>query len=359
MRRAIATALLLLFALAGAACGKRGPPRAPEPRGPYPPGEVAARQVGDAAEVGFVVPKPRGAKPSQTLAGAELVRVAYGPGLHPTADPDAFRRSGTVVASSGGSSLAPGSRFALVDPTVTRLASGGVGWTLRYGVRVRDQRGRPSALVVAPDLVAVAPPLPPRGLRGEATSDGIRLAWTPPSPEGVLKYNVYRTVPDRPFGETPINPEPIASTDYLDGGVTIGVTYLYAVRTAAADTPPYRESASSETLRVLAEDRFAPAPPTGLVAVQEGSAVRLFWNPSRESDLAGYRVYRRIGGLEWSRIGPERIAEPFFLDPAVTAGERLAYRVTAVDRAGNESGPSVVAELRATADVGPPGGAGP
>ena len=94
------------------------------------------------------------------------------------------------------------------------------------------------------------------------------------------------------------------------------------------------------------------------MAVQEGKAVRLFWNPNKEKDLAGYRVYRRDAAGEWRRIGPELGVEPLLLDPDVLPGTHVSYRVAAVDRAGNESAPSEAVELDVAADtVAAPGDA--
>jgi hypothetical protein len=129
------------------------------------------------------------------------------------------------------------------------------------------------------------------------------------------------------------------------------------VRRVLADGVPRRESASSVEVRLSAEDRFAPAPPTGLVAVQEGAAVRLFWNPGAERDLRGYRVFARTGAGEWRRIGPDPVLEPSLLDREVHVGERVAYRVTAVDRTTppNESAPSEVVEVGIVDDPLHPG----
>jgi hypothetical protein len=221
-------------------------------------------------------------------------------------------------------------------------------------VRVRDRRGRPSPLVVALDLVAVAPREAPGGLAAEATADGVRLSWTAPSDAPSSKYNIYRAVGDAPLPEQPLQTEPLTTTEYLDASVSSGTTYRYAVRTIAADGAPPRESASSGEARILAEDRFAPQAPEGLVCVQEGKTVRLFWNPGQERDLAGYRLYRKTGESEWRRIGPDPVPEPTFVDEDVHPQDRAAYRVTAVDRATppNESAPSEEVSLLVVEDPG-------
>ncbi|MBZ5637453.1 MAG: hypothetical protein LAO51_01710 [Acidobacteriia bacterium] len=353
MRRFLpAAGALALLVIIGAGCGKKGALRPPEPRGPTPPREVAARQIGEAIDISFVVPAPRGPRPSQQPILAELVRVAYGPGVRPPQDPDAFRRAGVIVAKLEGDPLGSGGRLAAKDASWRDLAGTGVNWTLRYAVRVRDRRGRPSPLVVAPDLVPVAPPPAPTALRAEATADGVRLSWEPPKEEGTPKYNVYRAERDQPFGDKPLQLEPVTSAEYLDSGVVLGKSYRYAVRTAVSDGAPFRESESSPEVEVRAEDRFPPAAPTGMVAVQEGQAVRLFWNPNQERDLAGYRVSRRNETGAWQRIGPDLGVEPFLLDPEVRPGDRVSYRVTAVDRAGNESPPSETVAVDVVKDTG-------
>jgi hypothetical protein len=246
--------------------------------------------------------------------------------------------------------LESGLRLVVEDPVLADLERATEGWTLRYAVRVRDRRGRPSSLVAAEDLTTVRPPPPPEGVAAEAIADGVHLSWASGG-EGV-KYNVYRGRDGEAVDEAPLNAQPLSSEGYLDATAEIGVRYRYVVRALGAEAMPRRESASSSEEIVLAEDRFAPATPSGLVAVQEGSAIRLFWTPSGERDLAGYRVYRRVGDDPWSRIGPDPVVEPFFLDAEPAAGTRVSYRLTAIDRAPvvNESPPSDPIDVDVVAD---------
>lgn len=357
--RAGRLALVLVAASLAAACGKKGAPLPPQPRGPFPPLAVAARQVGQIVEVRFGVPGARGARPAQQPARAELVRVGYGAGVEAPADPDAFRRRGEVVAVVEGDPLPSGTRLTLTDRSLAQRPDGGVGHTLRYAVRVRDRRGRPSPLVLAKDLVPLDPAPAPSGLRAEPTADGVRLSWEAPPGPGPFRYNVYRSPPDGPHAESPLNENPLGDTEYLDSGVTAGERLAYTVRVALSDGLPYREGESAAPCEVLTEDRFAPEPPQGLVAVQEGRAVRLFWNPNRERDLAGYRLYRRVDAGPWARIGPDPVERPLHLDEDVREGQRLAYRVSAIDRATpvNESEPSSLVEVEVLSEPAAPGGA--
>lgn len=340
------SAAVVLLACAAGACGKKGPAQPPAPRGPLPPGRVEARQVGDRVLVRFTVPQPRGGNPSQRPARAELIRVDDPPGLAAPASPEAFRLRGKIVAVGQGEALEPGRRAELEDRTVRELPGGGVGWTVRYAVRVRDARGRPSPLVAAADLELVPPLAPPQAVSAAATAEGIRLSWRPPPETVRARYNVYRASAGEPFGERPLNAEPLASSEFLDQAVTVGSAYRYAVRTAQEPGPPFRESDSSPVVTVVAADRFPPAPPTRVVAVQEGAAVRVLWNPSPDRDVAGYNVHRRVAEGAWAKLaGPVR--ETTYLDRDPPAGSLIAYRVTAVDAASppNESEPSEPAEV--------------
>lgn len=340
-RAALLTMVLLGWTVAG--CGKKGPPLPPEPRGPLPPGDVVARQIGEEIVVSFNVPAPRGEKAAQQPVRAEIVKVVYDVGQPAPADPDAFRRRGLTVAVLDRGPWDPGRRLSAVDATPD-WSAGAAGLTLRYGVRVLDRRGRSSPLVVSRDLVTVEPLPAPDRLAAEATGDGVRLTWDAPSADPA-RFNVYRTTdPDRP-PERPLNASPVTSTEFLDADVATGNTYTYVVRTTVADAPPFRESSSSAPVVVVAEDRFAPRPPDGLVVVQEGNAIRLFWNPNEERDLLGYRVYRRVDGGDRVRVGPDVVEQPLYLDEDVEAEQRIEYWVSAVDLADppNESDPSASA----------------
>jgi fibronectin type 3 domain-containing protein len=83
------------------------------------------------------------------------------------------------------------------------------------------------------------------------------------------------------------------------------------------------------------------------------AAVELSWSISREPDLAGYRVYRsEQPGEQGVQLSPERLAVPAFRDTQLLPGRSYFYRVTAVDRAGNESAASapVSVEIPRTED---------
>jgi hypothetical protein len=341
----LALLLVALTLLSAVGCGKRGSPRPPLPRGPAAPQQVVARQIGLRSLVGFRIPSPRGPEPGQQPVRAELLRVTYPPGLEPAQDPDAFRRRGDVVAQLVGDPLEANASVMLEDLRLAELSDNARGWTLRYAVRVRDRRGRMSPLVVAPDLNFLPWLGSPGTLLAEPTADGVRLRWQQPTGESSATFNVYRSAPDAPWPDEPLNGAPIEGVEYLDTTVETGLRYLYSVRPVMTTERPYREGEPSSTAEIVAVDRFAPAPPSGLVAVQEGQAVRLFWNPSEERDLAGYRIERSTDGATWQRVATSESAT--YLDRQTDAPRSRRYRVLAYDRSvpPNVSEPSEAAPI--------------
>ncbi len=337
-RGRVALGAVLLAAAALAGCGKKAPPLPPEPRGPHLPVSVGVRQIGTYPNVVFQLPQPRGSKPAQELFRVELIRVIYASESPPPADADAFRRRGELVRVEHADPFTPGAVLGLSDASIEELKGRGTGATLRYAVRVLDRRGRPSAWVAAADLVLLPTANPPSGLVAEPTADGVRLTWEGTSEHG---YNVYRS---SATDEAPVllNGPPVRATEYLDETVGMGRRYTYRVRGLLADGRPRRETADSKSASVDAVDRFPPARPRGLVAVQEGPAIRLFWDPSPERDIAGYRLSRSVDEGPFVSIGDDPLERPLYLDQEVRAGQRLRYRVTALDGADppNESPPA-------------------
>ncbi|MHB8993797.1 MAG: sugar-binding protein [Armatimonadota bacterium] len=93
-------------------------------------------------------------------------------------------------------------------------------------------------------------------------------------------------------------------------------------------------------------DAEAPETVSGVTAEAVDSyATRLAWAPSTERDFHHYNLY--CGSEADFKVGQERlIASPpseKLVDWGLQAGKQYFYRVTSVDRSGNESAPSAVA----------------
>ena len=109
---------------------------------------------------------------------------------------------------------------------------------------------------------------------------------------------------------------------------------------------------AAAALAALPPDTTPPGAPTGLTATGGEGEIRLDWDDSAAEDVAEYRVYPAAGGAP--------VAAPSASSTVVAglpAGARAGYRVTAVDRAGNESD-AATAEAR-TADAPAVAGAAP
>ncbi len=250
-----------------------------------------------------------------------------------------------------------GMRF--VDPIRPDQLSGG-GAQMVYLVRTRAARWRSSPDSNVVTVRVFAPPEPVTGLRATVTEPAVELSWSPPPrlPAGasLAGYRVYRVVieaeagPDARKQQLKSAPEllgPTSSTSYRDSSIDLGRTYLYQVSSVAQYEADSVESSLSAPLEVAARDTFPPATPQNLVAVyvpvtpQAPAHVELSWSISPESDWAGYRVNR---SEQPDAPGQPRSADlllsPTFRDMSVVPGRLYTYRVTSVDRAGNESAPS-------------------
>ncbi len=133
---------------------------------------------------------------------------------------------------------------------------------------------------------------------------------------------------------------------YRDQRFDFGKTYVYLVRgvTTASGNP--LESSDSDPVVLTPVDTFPPGTPQEVtVAVLTDpntglSEVDLSWSINAEPDLAGYRVYRSERQDEQGQLmTPELLLSPAYRDTSVATSHQYWYRVTAVDRAGNESAP--------------------
>lgn len=105
-------------------------------------------------------------------------------------------------------------------------------------------------------------------------------------------------------------------------------------------------------------DYAPPAIPNGVYSITGDNIIFLRWNPNREADLAGYRVWYEdpIGSNSFFELAnvaadeflfdngtPDDIADDYleYPDDSIGNGEYTSYAISAYDRAGNESGLSL------------------
>lgn len=399
----LAAALLILAAtllILAAGCGKKGAPRPPIRYIPAPTKDLAVRQRG--SELLFTLTYPSTTASGQALSGIRSVQIWQV--QEPVAAPVAAEAPATVPAPAAaqapavtqapaaetpasakepaagqapapGQASAPGQtavrgvdprEFALRAKQVLELsgaelasATTGSRITARlvlaeeaiqkggtadtFAVRTVSTQGDLSAFSNQVGIVPRTPPPPPRALTLTPEAGGIRIRWE--KQDEVAGVSLYRRqAEDRTYG-APIHSSSGDETEYLDAAVRFGERYIYAASSVSKETPPV-ESAPAGEVEIDYRDRFAPPPPTGLVALAEAGKVRLVWQPSPAPDVAGYIVYRRDPGQKFRRITPEPVTALELQDSGLGPGLTFLYRVTAVDQTGNEGEPSQQAEAR-------------
>jgi len=395
VKRAVVLACVVA---ASAACGKKGPPLPPLVHLPIAPPGITAERRGDIVDVTFTVPDVNTDKTKP--ANIDRVDV-YAITAAPTVTDEQLLKRGTKVGSVAvkspkdpndvvdvddqdeevepavGAGLDQGV-VAHVDETLTRQsfvpadlgrdrrtrtqdAGGGpmIGppptLTMRtyvaVGVSSRGKRGPFSKRVTA---ALIEPPATPQDVTMTYTEKAVTLTWStvaatpeleggvlPSRPLGVgapsIAYNVYDVSAPRPATPEKVNKDPLTDATFEDPRITWGQKRCYSVRALATVGSAAVESAPSPPVCETLADTFPPAAPTGLKSVAGEKTINLIWDPSPESDLEGYIIFRGTGAADLQPLTPQPIKETNFSDDKVTPGTRYVYAVKAVDKTGNAS----------------------
>lgn len=375
--------MLALLLVPIAACGKKGDPLPPLPRGAAPVSDLALEQEGADAVLTFSYPdRLMNGEPLRDVASIEIYRaVDPSPAVAPPrpaaparavpgdeAPGSAARRAAANVRLAeeaffgeakridalAVTAIAERTRGATVeyrDPLYPLLTAGGLPKALAYAVVTVRRGGERSPLSNIATLAPDVPPGPPAIASVIPEEGRICIEWLPPEtdmlgrPAAVGGYRVYRrTLPEEEYGP-PLHEAPIDATVYVDTTAPYGGAHVYTVR-AALPGKPKVEGLPALEAGVDYRDVFPPPGPARLDALPEGSSVRLVWDPVTAADLAGYVVFRAEGEAAPVRLTEKPISDTFSVDQSVAPGRRYRYTVVAVDTAGNTSAssPEAVAE---------------
>jgi hypothetical protein len=383
---AIAAAALVLLA---AGCASPGPPQPPSLNLPEVVKDLTAERVGDVVHLHWTTPLTStdhiAVKGEMT---AEICRttVTTPAPKKPTCIPIP-RLPVQPGLTQGAETLPPA---LTVDPPAL----------LAYRIQIFNATGHSAGLSPEAFAAAGAAPPPIEQLRATPVSDGAMLEWQPAStsapvelerlpvgPDGVVveprqhkaaprsssKPTLKKPAASRPKPppasaprplqmtsttpvevklRTPTQPADIGGT--IDHTAQMGETYQYTaqrVRSVSLSNHALElRSPVSAPVTIAMRDTFPPGIPSGLEAVPGGAttsdrSIDLSWTPDTDADLAGYFVYRQevdpkgvVTGTV-TRLNTTPVVGPAYRDQTALAGHRYAYRITAVDTAGNESAP--------------------
>jgi fibronectin type 3 domain-containing protein len=240
------------------------------------------------------------------------------------------------------------------NPSPAEVRNGTVYWSDRnltygqaYSYRIRAISSRGGVSPIS-DEVRIAPLLSlaiPKGLTAQAADGSVKLSWEPITTrmdgsryDGFVGYNLYRGTEKGRYDDLPLNKEPLRTASFTDTSVANDTTYFYMVRSVDSPALPWKESLDSEEISAMPRDLTPPARPKGLTVVAGVGRAFLTWNENKEGDLAGYHIYRSLrSGRDYERLTDKVITRTTFSDETAKQGAVYYYKITAVDRSGNES----------------------
>jgi len=386
--------LFSIFLFLGA-CASPGEPTVRRAPVPAPITDLSAKQSGNGAVLAFSLPRDTiELRLLKRTPAIEIYRGFSSPAaqMPPTATVP-LRNTAVAETSRAATPSVSAHNLSLVVTIPSALVShyqqdGAIrytdAWTpeviqqhagefVTYMVRTAESQKESSPDSNLATLPVYQAPNPISDLKAQLALAAIDLSWT--APQQVLlrhspaidNYEIYRSelssavTSQKPATMPQVFPIPSAkeastepvkiattpSTGYEDTQVTLGATYRYFVRSVVEYSGKPIESADSNVVTITMHDVFPPSIPTGLVLVplsaENGTPahIDLSWNVNPETDVAGYNVYRsEQEGTQGLRLNSQLLPTPVFSDMSAVAGRHYFYRVTAVDRSGNESKPS-------------------
>ncbi len=342
---------LLLAAVAATACGKVGPPVAPETRLPQPVTDLGA--VVEDSGVVLTWTNPSRRVDNSVLRDLRAVRVYRSEDERRGEPRAALLRRGRIAGWDEVKviDLQPRGSTAPRDQKARLEDRQGLIPARRYSyvVLTEDAQGRVSSPSPRVSVTLIAAPESPPGLTAVAGEREVRLTWAAPTRladgsavPGPLTYEVLRA-PDAQSPGQAVTPAAIEATTFVDRSVENDRTYHYAVRALLQESDTLVRGAPTALVEATPRDVTPPAPPVSLVAIPAGDSARLSWRASPDADVASYQVYRARTGEAFIRVGSTPADRTVYVDSGVAPGT-YRYAVTALDSGArpNESAHSNV-----------------
>ncbi|MFZ0869075.1 MAG: hypothetical protein WA416_10655 [Candidatus Sulfotelmatobacter sp.] len=336
-----------------AGCAAIGPPLPPTLELPRPPADLRAVRKGDKVTLTWTIPPRTMDRQRVRYLGKTNICRSLGPTLTASGTPVGEAAPPADFASkneAGGQKLTASYTDTLPRDGRVRDVFG----SMTYAVEVLNRDGHAAGLSNQV-RVPLAETLPaPTDFSARIMAQGVVLEWSgavlslPSSNPLHYSYRVYRRIDGSRreilVGERDAGME--KNLSFTDQSFEWEKTYYYRVTTftviAQAGKPEVSiEGDDTPEVKVVADDVFPPAVPSGLQAVFSGPGqqpfIDLIWAPVSDADLAGYNVYRHEQGGTPLKVNSELVKIPAFRDVQVVSGKRYFYSVSAVDLRGNES----------------------
>jgi fibronectin type 3 domain-containing protein len=223
-----------------------------------------------------------------------------------------------------------------------------------YATRV-NASGEESAPSLTSTAIYGEPPFTmkgPLGVEGAVDEKSVKLKWWPdPTDTAALGYVVYRALDKGgPFVRLTPNPilvftdpesKELPEVTYADSTVSPGRPFFYAVvsRDYAGN-----ESPKDRVVSFFPRDTIPPVPPRGLSGESGVDGVRLRWDEAADTTLGGFNIYRSpTADSTFTKLNTLLIpvSPASYVDRDVVPNRQYFYKISAVDRSGNESDTSV------------------
>lgn len=244
----------------------------------------------------------------------------------------------------------PAVHMKYVDELPTKLGDEHPAGFVRYAVEILNTRQR-SAGLSNQVLIPVAPTItPPEQFTVTVEADGVLISWTgadvPNPPQGLTyRYRIERGPAGANAYIAVADVEPASEGFYLDKTFAWETKYDYRITSVtlvhSEGVNMAVEGADSNPVATFTRDIYPPAEPSGLQAVFSSVGQKPFvdlnWAPNMEGDLAGYNVFRSVGGGEPVKLNQQLARVPSYRDGTVLPGKTYIYSISAVDLRGNES----------------------
>ena len=194
-----------------------------------------------------------------------------------------------------------------------------------------------------------AAPQPPANLAATVTREAVTINAAKPAKASAettaVTYVLYRAPVAGTKNEewTRVSPRPVLPTGELilvdEKPPAVETQFRYAIVSRSVFGI---ESAPSEAATVFVPDFTALDPPRNVTASASAGSIKVTWEKERNANTAGFIVLRapNVDG-PYTRLTPQPVAAREFVDTTVRGGTANYYQVVAVNKRGEEGGPSL------------------